>query len=91
MHLFHFSNDSGADQFDRAPNGLAGVSLISHLGGHPLLFRHLRHETRFPDGMGHGLLNVDMLAHAHGRDSRVTMQVIRRGDTGRIEMFPFLF
>ncbi len=82
----HLADRAVADPLDQQPARLEGVPLVAHLRDDLVLLGGLGHGTAFGDRVGQGLLAVDVLAMADGRDGRDRMVMVGRGDHHGIDL-----
>ena len=79
MYLGDFADGTGLNPFAGEADALAGMALIAHLGDAFGLRSHVAHGTGLGDGVGEGLLHIDVASGAHGHDACRCMHVVRRG------------
>ena len=85
VHGEDLADAAGLDELHAGTVLGRGMDLVPHLGA-DLRLRGLQAELAgFPDGMGEGLLAIDVLAEAHGHHGRQRMHVVRRRDADGVE------
>ena len=86
MDVAHLPDRPAAEEFHEPEVAGMLVVLRPHLGRQPLLGRELGNEPRLLDGVGEGLLAVDMEAAAEGADSGRGVVVVGGGDDDGVEL-----
>ena len=86
MDVAHLADRPAAEQFHEPEVAGVLVVLRPHLGRQPLLGRELRDEPCFLDGVGEGLLAIDMEAAPQGADGGRSMVMVGGGDDDGVEL-----
>ncbi len=80
VHFLHGADDAGLNPFLQPPHTLEGMAQIIHLRAHARLPRQSEQFACLPDGLGHRLFHVHVLAHEHGHVGGQEVHVIRSRD-----------
>ena len=80
VHGEDLADAAGLDELHAGPVFLGGVDLVAHLGADLRPGGLQAQLAGFPDGVGEGLLAIDVLAETHGRHGRQGMHVVRGRD-----------
>ena len=84
------ADDAGLDPFVREPRPFGGVPLVAHLRDHARPARRLGDGAGLPEGVGEGLLDVDVLAGGDGGHGGDGVGVIGGADGAGVDVLRLL-
>jgi hypothetical protein len=87
VNFGHWPDGPALDQFHDTAVILPGMDLCTHLGDPPGLAGSFGHGAGFENGMGQGLLAVDVPARLQGHHGGDGMRVVRRSNNDSIDAF----
>jgi hypothetical protein len=90
VHLGHFADGTGLNPLAGEADAFAGMALIAHLRDAVGFLRDITHRTRFGDGVGERLLDIDVTPGTHGHDAGRRMDMVRRGDEHGVDVLLLL-